>query len=652
VLQSVTDARSNVLLLASGDVRSPLYSLVRDSLRRRPVAFLVNDVDPHVVARNAVILWLAHHAPAAHVFGVWFSLLTGTAADEELSAIGLNFWRPEDRTHVYRVLRDWGEMRLEWSNVQATRWDVLRQHWKLESRDEMRAAARAKAKFELLPQTMADSSVPLDAYAEELCAYYETGSITPLGEEGLSPPELANPTLFRSATAYDLHYGSNPFLAFPLYAREYDARRPIATLCLRELESWVTELKARQGDGTWTLAVGDCLHVCAALVPRQFEVVATSNVADHVGLLPLLQAARMITRPGGTLITSTLLHLTYSDHIGGYLKANLLLEPELWPGVLGLRCVGREGTLGPRSSQVELEMPSLRRIFSRTQRANAEDGTPKGKVRAEENLFRTPAEASNLPLQIDGAVTELVRMCRLAPSQMLSGSPFVPAAATGDGVNQLHLHTLLPILCSAENAEQHLQPEDHELRDALAFWRGKLPLVIATLPLTDAALHSTKEPQPHLAVLLETLEHGTLVYSGLWIRYDNGARLVSWLVDPLKLAGATARLVGEYPSTPILSEGSGLVGAPCAGPSAAVVDWLRCRSPPGWPALARAEAKDGTRVAMHLTDEWWARVQVYCDTSGFIYTYLYIFIHPSIHICLSIYLSVCLFVCLSICPSI
>jgi hypothetical protein len=68
-------------------------------------------------------------------------------------------------------------------------------------------------------------------------------------------------------------------------------------------------------------------------------------VADHIVLIPLLQAARLVTRRGGTLLTSTMKHLSYSDNLSGYLQANLFLNPALWPGVLGWRCVGHEGPL-------------------------------------------------------------------------------------------------------------------------------------------------------------------------------------------------------------------------------------------------------------------------------------------------------------------
>jgi len=89
------------------------------------------------------------------------------------------------------------------------------------------------------------SSALFDQLRAEVAAYCATGSVVPLGEEHAPPPTLPNPTLFRSPSEYDLHYGANPFGAFPLFAAEYAGPRPFAALCLRELEAWLAELKAR-----------------------------------------------------------------------------------------------------------------------------------------------------------------------------------------------------------------------------------------------------------------------------------------------------------------------------------------------------------------------------------------------------------------------
>jgi hypothetical protein len=82
-----------------------------------------------------------------------------------------------------------------------------------------------------------------------------------------------------------------------------------------------------------------------------------------------------------------------------------------------------------------------------------------------------------------------------------------------------------------------------------------------------------------------------------------------WLVDPILLPGATARLVGANPVSRTLAEATHLQGKPCPDPSPALIACLRRPSVAGWPELSCTEAADATRVVMRLTDEWWRRVQ-------------------------------------------
>jgi hypothetical protein len=123
------------------------------------------------------------------------------------------------------------------------------------------------------------------------------------------------------------------------------------------------------------------------------------------------------------------------------------------------------------------------------------------------------------------------------------------------------LHSLLPVLAAAAETDGLLEPADREMRDALAYWRGELrSLVVASMLLSAAAVEATLEPQPHLAVLLETRQHGTLVYSALLLSREDGERRVCWLVDPLLLPGATAKLVGSIPVGRTLAEAKHLQG--------------------------------------------------------------------------------------------
>jgi hypothetical protein len=599
VLPGVCGSAADVLLLASGELRSALYSLTRDARQRLPVSFFVNDSDRHVLARNVVLLWLAHHAPAAHIFTIWFSLglsasahaslhraldaLAGPSCTDELAQISVDFWRPEDHRLISGVVREWKAMRLEWSRVQELRAAEF-ERFLNKNLAQIAADGVAGALF-MLHDMSERGSYELKAKAKvELMEYLYTGTLIPPEEEQPSPPQMPNPTLFRSASAYAMHSAASPFTAFPHCATEYAGPRPLTAICLREMEAWVAELRARAGGVRWTFGCGDCLQLCAALAPRQFDVVATFDAADRVGLLPLLQAARLVTKQEGTLLTLTFLDISFCDDLTGYLKSNLFLEPALWPGVLGwrcIRCIGHEGALAPQSSQVQLDMISWNCRYTKT-----------------EECFLTwaRAEPTNLPLDASqGEVPSLVRACRLSAVPLPLGFSFVPPAVVQkfDG-NGLHLHSLLPVLAAATETDRLLKPADREMKDLLAYWRGELRrLVVASMPLSEAAVEATTKKQPNLAVLLETREHGTLLYSALWLSREAAEWRVCWLVDPDLLEGATAKLVGGTPVGRPLAHATHLQGEPCPELSAALVEGLRRLSVAGCPEVTRVEAGIG-----------------------------------------------------------
>lgn len=134
-------------------------------------------------------------------------------------------------------------------------------------------------------------------------------------------------------------------------------------------------------------------------------------------------------------------------------------------------------------------------------------------------------------------------------------------------------------------------------------------LVIATLPLSDVALQSTREPQPHLCVLVQSPEFGAVLYSGLWVHYQLGERRICWLADPGKLKNATVKILGSHFIGSVLHESSNILLEPCLGPAKALVEWLRPPSVPDSPLLARVEVKEASRAVIPLRDDMWARVE-------------------------------------------
>jgi hypothetical protein len=283
---SSTSQHSELCLARSvEDLRSALYSLTRDAGRRLPLSFFVNDADRHLLARNIVLLWLAHHVPATHVLAVWFNLflsasvlallrqaldaLTGPCCTDHLAKIGVDFWRPEDRRQIGDLLRDRKGMQLGCWRVIHLRAGVLNHYLNLDVEDQI-AGGLSTGLFTLHRMCEPRCRELENDCQAEIAEYVTTGTMVPPGEERAPRPKLPNPTLFRSASSYDLHYAASPFAAFPHFAPEYGRHRPLTTLCLQEVEAWVAELKAcggplaaatacscarlwRRGSSTWWL---------------------------------------------------------------------------------------------------------------------------------------------------------------------------------------------------------------------------------------------------------------------------------------------------------------------------------------------------------------------------------------------------------------
>ncbi|KAK3246463.1 hypothetical protein CYMTET_20555 [Cymbomonas tetramitiformis] len=638
---SLTEEDVDVLLLASGDLRSALYSLARD-IRAPPhqtVRFLVNDADRCVIARNLIVLWLIHRMhPPEVIAAVWFSLklapaahaalraalaaLTGAARQAELEALGASFLVKEEQERVHQQLLQWAAWELDWAELQRHRTSFLRLHCRTA---DLASSHRIQVAFicgEDSSLATDSESFPVTAATAEMLQYLEEG-VMHLGDE---PERHCNPTLLWLPHRYDLHYGSNPFLAVPLHAPRYEPRKPLTALLVQQLGEWAEALQQRGSRVRWRLSVSDCLGLCSTLPARRFAVVSSSNVADHVGLLPLLQATRGLARsPGGVLLTSTLLHLSYSADTEEYLRKNLaLLPPELWPGTLGWRCLGYEGGLAPQSSEVQLTLPEFGGFVQKAGRGENE----KGAIRSEANFVWTPAAVTNIPLRLAGAdvaspIAAMVRSYRLRPRRTPFGHQTVPMADTFYGSNRTHMLSLLPVLYAGVGVEALLsKEEDLEVLDLLAGLGGSAgeqpaPLVVATVQLTRDALDCSMSAQPHLAIVLERPGGSTasqVVYSGLWVDADwdnecGGRRGVKWIVRADRLRGACVTLVsecdqmgsyrGEEVATQLLPEG-------------AFAHWVQqhtassCRCEVG---EGRSEEPQEWRVTVQMPQPWCAAVE-------------------------------------------
>ena len=190
--------------------------------------------------------------------------------------------------------------------------------------------------------------------------YWKTG-ITSLNPQVISAATFVNPTFVYSLTGegFTLHYGTTPIAPFHLAPAFLSSKQDTPTIpelvdCARsQFSSWVKKFRLfvqqKPQRLTVRLFAGDALFLCRALVhhvgtgkipssitvapwnttqltldggdygqcdsaPTSFNIIETSNIMDHIGLLNVLVAALPLLspNPSATLFTEALIY-TGSD---------------------------------------------------------------------------------------------------------------------------------------------------------------------------------------------------------------------------------------------------------------------------------------------------------------------------------------------------
>ena len=73
----------------------------------------------------------------------------------------------------------------------------------------------------------------------------------------------------------------------------------------------------------------------------KFDAIYTSNLFDHLSPPALVLSALPLLKPDGTLFTCTFEHITQTSR--EYLETMFGFSPELFPALLGIRCLGEDG---------------------------------------------------------------------------------------------------------------------------------------------------------------------------------------------------------------------------------------------------------------------------------------------------------------------
>ena len=299
------------------------------------------------------------------MYAVWYSmgltgrqdeLLRGTirrlaalrSAEEVAQAIP--FVRVTDATwaSVLDVLALWGGWAPTWEERQAL-WDGMPDMWR--SRGEHVQSGNLMRSFLEVSTVVGCKARDLE---EEFTEYRKSLIVQPPGTPATrqSAP-CVNVTLFTQKDRYTLHYATSHVTGYGLY--EYSGSESLSAYCFGQFKGWLAAARSRMttcpSSVVWELEASDCLTWCQKLMPcrpRYYDSVNTSNLANYVGLLPLLTNVRPLVRPTAFVEILNLLDINGESAVD-FLQMELKLPSVLWPSVLGWRCIGME----PQGMQTE-----------------------------------------------------------------------------------------------------------------------------------------------------------------------------------------------------------------------------------------------------------------------------------------------------------
>ena len=232
--------------------------------------------------------------------------------------------------------------------------------------------------------TLLDCNEKIDSMVKTYANYITVGTATAesvLDLPYVATPSVANITLLeRSDGAYTLHYGLVPYLGFPQsipYSHaemtrtqpktslqdapvkdKHFKKAPLLANTVQQFSMWLTaaaKLMKQMEPSVFTVTIdcSDVIHLCSRLrqsshsighLPASplFDAIYASNLLDHVSPAVLVLTATSLLRPDGTLNTSSI-HQSFFPTPTVYLKDMFGFLPELFPIILGIRCIGNDG---------------------------------------------------------------------------------------------------------------------------------------------------------------------------------------------------------------------------------------------------------------------------------------------------------------------
>ncbi|KDQ58082.1 hypothetical protein JAAARDRAFT_129471 [Jaapia argillacea MUCL 33604] len=347
---------ANILLLGCGDPRSVLYTIASEgSNSGRALDFTCCDFDPAVLARNVLLLTMAaDDQPCATMWNICFHFKLDKEShtalvDQCKKLIGLSESLQEWNTSTYapfiRMCTEYtlSELRRHWTlyvdmqDLPNSRLGAIRDGFDRQSKQNVKIYANTFTGTRSLGPLGING---IRVLSESFRNYWKTG-VTSTDRKSVAAATLINPTFVYSLDGekFSFHYGSNPFDSFHLAALFGNSKgtvtmTEVARAARGQFTDWCSSYRISSSSNPPPIVrffVGDATAACRALhafdatgtlklgvpvaqwktqliqlsgdeyrpggAPFRFNVVDTSNLEDHIGLLNVLIASVPLLAP-------------------------------------------------------------------------------------------------------------------------------------------------------------------------------------------------------------------------------------------------------------------------------------------------------------------------------------------------------------------
>ncbi|XP_015757149.1 PREDICTED: uncharacterized protein LOC107336596 isoform X1 [Acropora digitifera] len=368
LMASSADQMLDLLLLASGDVRNILYTVAQMSLRNSQeraqcLNFHLNDYDPTIVARNAVILDVVGsiNADVAEdldfLWNIWYNMalsesdyirlqkVLAVLAERKFDSVDQSVLRFGDSTVLKEcqdIWKDWRGLDLDIKQMKHERRHFIGKKIKTTGKEWkviVKNLCDGVLSQLMVGITSCERMYSNDSLHMELKHWFEEGSTN-------DEAEKANPTLIRPFVhKWKQHYTACPFESYlPVEGKMLQRYGSLTAACkeiLRLLVKRYQQYRSKLISLKVTLWTGDALSLCTSGFPPEqlFDVIDTSNVGDHIGLLNVLVCCgpRLKTPSKSLLFTSSLLWTRGCQTIVEFYNKCVGVQFHLLPTILGLK---------------------------------------------------------------------------------------------------------------------------------------------------------------------------------------------------------------------------------------------------------------------------------------------------------------------------